>query len=58
MLIRRVLARIAGNPAALGESKALSALKLGIWSAKGRIPEEHVQELLPLWGRYFEKIGG
>jgi hypothetical protein len=49
---------VAQNPEALSESKALSALKLAIWTKKGRIPEEQVRTLSPLWQKYFEGTGG
>ena len=58
MLIRRVLARVAKDPSPLAESKALSALKLAIWSNKKLIADEHVQAMLPVWGKYFEGFGG
>jgi len=57
-LIRSVLRRVAQNPAALAESKALSALKLAIWTKKGRIPVDQVDLLSPLWQKYFESAGG
>jgi 5'-methylthioadenosine phosphorylase len=56
-LILRVLARVAVNPESLSASKALSALELAIWSNKELIPEEHVQAMLPVWGKYFEGWG-
>lgn len=34
-------------------SPALSALKLGIWSDKAKIPQEEIARLSPLWGKYF-----
>jgi 5'-methylthioadenosine phosphorylase len=57
-LIRRVLRRIAQNPQVLADSPALSALKLAIWSKKGRIPVDHVELLSPLWKKYFESAEG
>jgi 5'-methylthioadenosine phosphorylase len=53
-LIQRVLSRIAAEPQALLASPALSALKLGIWSDKASIPRDHVEQLAPLWVKYFE----
>ena len=53
-LLRRVVEKIAANPAAVAESPAREALKLAIWSDKGRIPPEEVQRLGPLWGKYFQ----
>jgi 5'-methylthioadenosine phosphorylase len=58
MLIRRVLRRVAQNPAALADSKALSALKLAIWTKKGRVPRDQVELLSPLWQKYFANAGG
>lgn len=34
-------------------SPAHTALKLAIWSDKSRIPEDEMQKLMPLWGKYF-----
>jgi 5'-methylthioadenosine phosphorylase len=49
--------------AALGDVSALakpspahSALKLGIWSDRSRIPREEVERLAPLWGKYLDKV--
>ncbi|MGD0139549.1 MAG: MTAP family purine nucleoside phosphorylase [Tepidisphaeraceae bacterium] len=52
-LIRRVLRRIAADPAPLLECPAREALKLAIWSDKSRIAADEIQRLSPLWGRYF-----
>jgi 5'-methylthioadenosine phosphorylase len=40
---------------ALMTSPARQALRLGIWSDKGRIPPDEVERLRPLWGRYFDE---
>jgi 5'-methylthioadenosine phosphorylase len=54
-LIRRTVDAIAANPAAVAQSPAHEALKLGIWSEKSRIPQEEVHRLAPLWLKYFEQ---
>jgi 5'-methylthioadenosine phosphorylase len=60
-LIRAAVARIAGG-ADLREqllaSPACSALRLGIWSDKSRVPREQVELLKPLWMRYFDGPAG
>lgn len=53
-LIERALQRIASMPSEKLESPAHHALRLGIWSDKGKIPREEVQRLSPLWVKYFE----
>jgi len=52
-LIRRVLRRIAADPAPLLACPAREALKLAIWSDKSRIGADEIQRLSPLWGKYF-----
>jgi len=52
-LIRRVLRRIAADPAPLLACPAREALKLAIWSDKSRIGGDEIQRLSPLWGKYF-----
>jgi hypothetical protein len=32
---------------------ARHALELGIWSDKSRVPQEEIERLAPLWGKYF-----
>jgi 5'-methylthioadenosine phosphorylase len=58
MLIRRVLGRVARNPDALAGSKALSALKLAIWTQKDRVAADQVELLAPLWKKYFQTADG
>ena len=53
-LIRRTIARVAGDPALLAHCPAKDALKLAIWSDKARIPREEVELLAPLWMKYFQ----
>ena len=52
-LIRRLVETIAADPARFAASPAHTALKLGIWSDKSKIPLEEIARLSPLWGRYF-----
>jgi len=52
-LIRRVLRRIAADPAPLLGCPAREALKLAIWSDESRIAGDEIQRLSPLWGKYF-----
>jgi len=52
-LIRRVIERIAREPAAVANCPAHEALKLAIWSDKSRIPRDQVELLAPLWMEYF-----
>jgi len=52
-LIRRVIERIAADPAAVAKCPAHEALKLAIWSDKSRIPRDQVELLSPLWMEYF-----
>ena len=56
-LIRRTVARIAERGEELGLTNAPSreALKLAIWSDKGRVPRDEVERLGPLWMKYFER---
>lgn len=53
-VIRRAIGILAGRRENLPESPAQSALRLGIWSDKGKIDREEVQRLGPLWMKYFE----
>jgi 5'-methylthioadenosine phosphorylase len=52
-LIRKALRQIAADPGPLSACPANDALKLAIWSEKNRIPQEEIQRLSPLWGKYF-----
>lgn len=52
-LIRKAVALIAQRGGELPDSPAQHALELGIWSDKSRIPQEKVQQLAPLWIKYF-----
>lgn len=52
-LIRRAAAKMAAERDTLPASPAHSALRLGIWSDKGRIAAADREALEPLWGRYF-----
>jgi 5'-methylthioadenosine phosphorylase len=52
-VMRQAVALIAQRRDQLPPSPAHSALELGIWSEKSKIPPEEVQRLAPLWGRYF-----
>jgi 5'-methylthioadenosine phosphorylase len=54
-LIRRAVARMATRQDELAAAPAREALKLAIWSDKGRIPREEVELLGPLWMKYFER---
>jgi 5'-methylthioadenosine phosphorylase len=52
-VIRRTIRLLAERREQLPPSPAHSALKLGIWSEKGRIDPQEVQRLAPLWMKYF-----
>jgi 5'-methylthioadenosine phosphorylase len=52
-VIRRAIGLLGERRQSLPESPAQSALRLGIWSDKGRIEPEEVQRLAPLWMKYF-----
>jgi len=52
-VIRRAIRLLAERRESLPESPAQSALRLGIWSEKGRIDPQEVQRLAPLWMKYF-----
>jgi 5'-methylthioadenosine phosphorylase len=52
-VIRRAIRMLAERRESLPESPAQSALRLGIWSEKGRIDAQEVQRLGPLWMKYF-----
>jgi len=52
-VIRRGIRLLGERKDSLPESPAQSALKLGIWSEKGRIDPQEVQRLAPLWMKYF-----
>ncbi|MGA2497877.1 MAG: S-methyl-5'-thioadenosine phosphorylase [Tepidisphaeraceae bacterium] len=52
-MIRRAVELLAERQDSLPPSPAHSALELAIWSDKSRIPPEHVQQLAPLWIKYF-----
>jgi 5'-methylthioadenosine phosphorylase len=52
-VIRRAIRLLAERREQLPPSPAHSALKLGIWSEKGRIDPQEVQRLAPLWMKYF-----
>ena len=53
-LLRRAVELIAADPSMIANSPAASALKLGIWSEKSKIPPEEVNRLAPLWLHYFK----
>jgi 5'-methylthioadenosine phosphorylase len=53
-LMQNAVERMASMPAEKLESPAHHALRLGIWSDKGKIPRDEVERLSPLWVRYFE----
>ena len=53
-MIRRTIRLLAERREQLPASPAQSALKLGIWSEKGRIDQDEVKRLGPLWMKYFE----
>jgi 5'-methylthioadenosine phosphorylase len=53
-LLKRAVERIAAQPERLADCPASTALKLAIWSDKGRIDPAEVSKLSPLWGRYFD----
>jgi 5'-methylthioadenosine phosphorylase len=52
-LIRRAIGRMGEQREALLAAPARSALKLAIWSDKSKIAAEEVEQLRPIWGRYF-----
>ena len=52
-VIRRAIGLLGERRDSLPESPAQSALRLGIWSEKGRIDQEEVKRLGPLWMKYF-----
>src|SRR6266850_811849 len=52
-VIRRAIRLLAERREQLPPSPAQSALKLGIWSDKGRIDQDEVKRLGPLWMKYF-----
>jgi 5'-methylthioadenosine phosphorylase len=52
-VIKRAIRILAERREKLPPSPAHSALKLGIWSEKGRIDREEVKRLGPLWMKYF-----
>ena len=52
-VIRRAIGLMSERREKLMESPAQSALKLAIWSDKGRIDAEEVKRLGPLWMKYF-----
>jgi 5'-methylthioadenosine phosphorylase len=52
-VIRRAIRLLAERREKLPPSPAHGALKLGIWSEKGRIDREEVKRLGPLWMKYF-----
>ena len=54
-LIRRAVARIAADPAAVADAPARHALKLAIWSNKAAINRNQVELLAPLWMKYFDE---
>jgi 5'-methylthioadenosine phosphorylase len=54
-VIRRAIGLMSERREKLAESPAQSALKLAIWSEKGRIEEEEVKRLGPLWMKYFQE---
>lgn len=53
-LIKRAVQRMSSMTPAELDSPAHHALRLGIWSEKGRIEPQEVQRLAPLWIKYFE----
>jgi 5'-methylthioadenosine phosphorylase len=53
-VIRGAIRLLAERKDNLPESPTHSALRLGIWSEKGRIDGEEVKRLAPLWMKYFE----
>lgn len=53
-LMKRAVELIATLPADQLQSPAHQALKLAIWTEKGRITSEERQRLAPLWIKYFE----
>ena len=52
-VIRRAIGLLGERRDSLPESPAQSALRLGIWSEKGKIEPQEVQRLAPLWMKYF-----
>lgn len=52
-LMKSTVALLAQKQEELAHCPALSALKLGIWSDKTKIPRDEVARLHELWGRYF-----
>jgi N-acetylglutamate synthase/N-acetylornithine aminotransferase len=54
-VIRRAIGLMSERREKLAESPAQSALKLAIWSQKGRIDAEEVKRLGPLWMKYFQE---
>jgi hypothetical protein len=52
-VIRQGIRLLAERKDQLPESPAHSALRLGIWSEKGKIEAQEVQRLAPLWMKYF-----
>ena len=52
-VIRRAIGLLGERRENLPESAAQSALRLGIWSEKGKIEPQEVQRLAPLWMKYF-----
>jgi 5'-methylthioadenosine phosphorylase len=52
-LMRRAVAQMSQRREQLEACPAHHALELGIWSDKSRVPEEEIDRLAPLWGKYF-----
>lgn len=53
-LMKRAVQKMSSMTPAELESPAHHALRLGIWSEKGRIEPQEIQRLAPLWIKYFE----
>ena len=53
-LMKRTVELISTCPQQIADCPAHHALRLGIWSDKGKIDSEEKQRLAPLWMKYFE----
>jgi 5'-methylthioadenosine phosphorylase len=54
-LMRRAVEQMSQRREQLEACPAHHALELGIWSDKGRVAEEEIDRLAPLWGKYFRQ---
>ena len=52
-LMRRTIERMPQHREQLQACPARHALELAIWSDRSRVPQEEIERLAPLWGKYF-----